>query len=233
MIDPVSVVLQGEVMSFVACVLVLAGSASASPVPADPPFSPEVEALLKKLTAPDAAKRREAIHELRMLARRVDMFGGKRERRGDEFAPKVKGLVPHLVRAAKDEDELNRRSLLWALADTLDPAAAVAIRERLKDKSESVRFAAACLLTEFKDASGLDEMKKALARIREKPSSAGPFDTELLLASFERITGKSFGPIPPNPFILSNTKAIQESERRNAELLDAWAAWWDWKPPAK
>jgi hypothetical protein len=225
------VVPRGEVMSFVACVLVLA---SAAPVPADPPFSPEVEALLKKLNEPDAEKRREAINELRMLARRVSVSGGRRERRGEEVAPKVKGLVPHLARAAaSDEDEWNRKFALYALADTLDPAAVVAIRERLKDKAESVRFLAACLLTEFKDAAGLDEMKKGLSRLRARPDAVSSFDTELLLASFERITGKSFGPIPPNPLILSDLKAIAASEKQYAELLDAWAAWWDWKPPAK
>jgi hypothetical protein len=217
----------------VGCVLVLVGTATAAPVPADPPFSPEVEAILKKLNDPDAAKRREAIFELRMLARRVDVTGGKRERRGDEFAPKVKGLVPHLVRAAGDEDELNRMTALHALADTLDPAAVAAIRERLKDKSESVRFLAACFLTEYKDASGLDELKKALVRFRGNPRAPGPFDVERLLASLERITGKSFGPIPPNPFISSDTRVIEASTKQYAELLDTWAAWWDWKPPAK
>ena len=218
-------------MSFVACVLVFA---AAAPVPADPPFSPEVEALLKKLNDPDAAMRRKAISDLRTLARRANIVGGQRERRGEEFAPKVKGLVPHLARAAGDEDEWNRKFALHALADTLDPAAVVAIRGRLKDESESVRFAAACLLTEFKDASGLDELKKALPRLRAMPDSAtGPFDTEMLLASLERITGKSFGPIPPNPLISSDTRVIEASTKRYAELLDAWAAWWEWKPPAK
>ena len=220
-------------MSFAACVLVLVGAATAAPVPADPPFSPEVEALLKKLNDPDAEKRRGAIGDLRMLARRVDAFGGKRERRGEEFAPKVKGLVPHLVRAASDEDESNRGLALHALADTLDPAAVAAIRERLKDRSESVRFLAACFLTEYKDASGLDELKKAIGRFRGNPRAAGSFDVERLLASMERITGKSFGPIPPNPFLSSDSRVAEASTKRYAELLDAWAAWWDWKPPAK
>jgi hypothetical protein len=220
-------------VALVGCVLVLVGTATAAPVPADPPFTPEVEALLKKLNDPDAEKRRGAISDLRMLARRVDVFGGKRERRGDEFAPKVKGLVPHLVRAAGDEDEVNRGLALHALADTLDPAAVVAIRERLKDKSETVRFLAACMLTEYKDAAGLDELKKALGRFRGDPRAAGPFDVERLLASLERITGKSFGPIPPNPFLASDSRVAEASTKQYAELLDAWAAWWDWKPPKK
>ena len=93
-----------------------------------------------------------------------------------------------------------------------------------------VRFTAACLLTEFKDASGLDEMKKALARFRGKPESAGPFDVEKLLASFERITGKSFGEIPANPSLSSDSGVVAASEKRYRELLDTWAAWWAWEP---
>jgi hypothetical protein len=108
--------------------------------------------------------------------------------------------------------------------------AVAAIRERLKDKSEAVRFHAACFLTEFKDASGLDEMKKALGRFRADPKAAGPFDVERLLASFERVTGKSFGEIPANPSISSDSRVAAASEKRYRELLDTWASWWDWKP---
>ncbi len=111
-----------------------------APVPADPPFSEEVQILLKKLTEPTAEPRLEAIHQLRMLARCADISGGKRVRRGAEFAPKVKGLVPYLIRAAGDETETNRIVALFALADTLDPTAAAAIRERLKDKSSPSGF---------------------------------------------------------------------------------------------
>lgn len=199
-----------------------------APVPADPPFPEEVQALVKQLGDADAKTRNEAATKLRLLARSVDRSGGRRIQNGGEFEPKVKGLVPYLIRAAGDEDELNRAGVLYALADTLDPAAVAAIRERLKDKSEAVRLTAACLLTEFKDASGLDEMKKALDRFRAKKAE-GPFETEMLLASLERITGKSFGPIPPNPFITSDSN-VAASERRYAELLDTWAAWWNRKP---
>ena len=62
---------------------------------------------------------------------------------------------------------------------------------------------------------------------------ARQFDVERLLASFERITGKGFGPIPPNPIISSDTRVIAASEARYRELLDTWAAWWDWQPPAR
>jgi hypothetical protein len=204
--------------------------ALAAPLPTiNPPLPEDALALIKQLDDPESEVRLEAIRKLRLLARRVDRVGGQREQRGEEFEPKVKGLVPHLIRAAKDEDETNRWSTLYALADTLDPAAIAIIRDSLKDKSERVRFTAACLLTEFKDASGLDELKKALARFGGKPRN-GVFDTERLLASLERITGKSFGPIPADPFLLSDLKLQAASEKRYVELLDIWTVWWDWKP---
>jgi hypothetical protein len=202
----------------------------ASPVPPDAAFPPDVQALIRRLDDPAAEARQQAIHQLRLKARRVDMSGGQRVRHGGPFEPQVPGLVPYLVKAAGDETEGNRVTALIALADTLDPAAVTAIRGRLKDKSQLVRFHAACLLTEFKDASGLDEMRAALARFRADPKAAGPFDVERLLASFERVTGKGFGPIPANPFLASDTRVIQASEARYRELLDTWAAWWDWRP---
>jgi HEAT repeat protein len=160
----------------------------------------------------------------------VDVSGGQRVRRGVEFAPEVSGLVPHLVKAAADKVEANRLLALHALADTLDPAAVTALRGALKDDSDMVRLNAACLLTEFQDAAGLDEMKRALARFGEKPDLARAFEVERLLASFQRITGKSFGKIPMNPLLLSDTRTIAATEKRYRELLDAWAQWWAWEP---
>jgi hypothetical protein len=53
----------------------------------------------------------------------------------------LRGLVPVLARAAAaDKAEVNR---VAALADTLEPAAAAAIRDRLKDESQKVRLEAA------------------------------------------------------------------------------------------
>lgn len=206
---------------------------AAAPTPPDPPLPAEVRALIDRLNEPSAEARSAAITELRLLARRVDASGAKRVRHGEPAEPKVKGLVPYLIRASKDEAEWNRILALHALADTLDPAATDAIRNALKDKSALVRLNAACLLTEFQDAAGLPEMKAALARIRKNQEDAGPFGAEQLLASFERITGKSFGEIPMNPILLSNTRAIAATEERYKELLDAWAEWWEWQPGKK
>ena len=192
------------------------------------------------LDDPDAQVRLAAIFSLRMMARRVDRSGGQRTQRGGEFAPKVDGLVPYLVKAANDPVEQNRVTALFALADTLDPAAIAEIRHRLTDESQEVRFQAACFLTEFQDASGLGELKKKLEQLR---SSRGPSATadgnysrmtaaERLLASFERLTGKSFGPVPMDPMLSSDSHVAEASARRYEELLDAWAAWWAWEPGA-
>jgi RNA polymerase sigma factor (sigma-70 family) len=198
----------------------------------DPKGDEELVArLVKSLDDPDDAVRGRAIHELRLLARRADITGARRTRRGSEFEAKVKGLVPVLIRAAADKADTNRVAALYALADTLDPEAVAAIRARVKDDNEAVRFNAACLLTEFQDASGLPELKKALKRLREQPGRTDSFDTERLLASFERITGKSFGEIPMNPLITSDSRAAAAATQRYRELLDTWAAWWDWMPP--
>lgn len=208
----------------------LVAFALSAPIPVDPSLPEEAKVLVEQLNQPTAKTRLEAIHKLRLLARRAEIRGGQRTRRGEEFSPKVPGLVPYLIRAVNDEAEPNRIGVLYALADTLDPAAVPAIRERLKDKSESVRFTAACLLTEFKDASGLDELKAALPRLRANKQANGPFQVELLLASFQRITGKRFGEIPMNWLLLSDSRKAAESEARSRELLDTWATWWDWKP---
>src|SRR5688500_5273278 len=115
-------------MTTVAClslllVLHLAGEAAqnASEPPGEP-VAGTVAKLVKSLDDADEAVRREAIHELRLLARRVEITGGTRTRRGGEFEPKVKGLVPVLIRAATDKAEANRVFALYALADTLEPA---------------------------------------------------------------------------------------------------------------
>lgn len=208
----------------------IAALAISVPTPAEPPLPEEVQALIKQLGHPVADKRLEAIRQLCEMARRVDRVCFRRCDYNDLYAPKVKGLVPHLIRAVDDEDETNRVSALFALADASDPAGVAVIRERLKDKNERVRFNAACLLTEFKDASGLDEMKKALVRFRGKPKEVRPWEAERLLDAFERITGKNLGKLPVNPQAAPNGEVAAASEKRYVELYDVWTAWWDWMP---
>jgi len=181
--------------------------------------------------------RSSAVHGLRMMGRRTDRRGGKRVRRGPDFEPKVRGLVPYMITAANDKAERVRLSALYALADSRDPAAVAELRNRLKDRSEKVRLYAACFLTEYQDAAGLSEMRKALDRLKktEITKKTGPEDQDIyygrierLLASFERITGKSFGEIPLNPTLSSYWPP--PGKKRYAELLDIWHAWWTWEP---
>jgi HEAT repeat protein len=165
------------------------------------------------------------------MARRTERIGGKRIQRKPDFAPKVEDLVPHLISAASDKVESNRIAALYALADTREPLAVSELR--LKDPSEKVRLYAACFLTEYQDAAGLPEMRDALARLRRtRPADVLSYYWQAgkLLASFERITGKSFGQIPRNPYLCS----VDHGEtKRYKALLDTWAEWWAWEPKAK
>ena len=188
------------------------------------------DALMEELVRCDAAL------GLRNLSRRVERGGGKRVQSGSVHEPKVPGLVPWLIEAANDPSERVRTFALYGLADSLDPAAVADLKKHLKGSSQTVRFYAACFLTEFQDASGLSEMREALARLRKAGEMRREnmleywHQAEMLLASFERITGKSFGEIPLNPTLSSVAGA---GVREYHELMDTWAAWWDWRPEPK
>lgn len=199
-----------------------------------------VALLCELLTDHDEKIRREAIHGLHGMARRTERIGGKRIQRKPDFAPKVGGLVPYLISAASDKVEDNRIVALYALADTRDPLAVSELRKKLKDPSVLVRSLAACFLTEYQDATGLPEMRNALDRLGSinLPLALDMLyynEAERLLASFERIIGKSFGRIPPNPNLCSDTRQIQKQniKKRYNTLLDTWAEWWAWEPKAE
>lgn len=200
-----------------------------SPPPAK---ADQVAELTRQLDDGDAKVRNKAITQLRMLSRRVDRPGAKRRQLGEMTDPKMPGLVSLLVKAAGDKSELNREAALLGLADTRDAQAVAALREALKDKSQEVRLMAACLLTEFQDAAGLEELKAATRRYRDQPKSAGYFEIEMLLASLERITGKSFGEIPMSQMLFSDGRAAGSARKREQHLLNSWIAWWDWVPPS-
>lgn len=199
---------------------------------ADQIHTKEAAVLLRDLLKDgDAKVRGKAIHGLRTMARRTDRSGGKRVQRGEEFAPKVEGLVPWLVEAADDKAEQNRVGALYALANARDPAAVAELRRRLQDPSDRVRLYAACFLTEFQDASGLPEIRTALQRLcKQKPQSNLHWEAEILLASLERITGKSFGEIPMLPELCSDSRKSAEYVQRYGELLRTWVQWWAWEP---
>jgi hypothetical protein len=78
-------------------------------------------------------------------------------------------------------------------------------------------------------------MRDALVRLRRtRPADILDYycQAETLLASFERITGKSFGRIPLNPYMCSDGRRIPDIEKRYKALLDTWAEWWAWEPKA-
>ena len=180
--------------------------------------------------------RSSAVHGLRRMSTCTDRSGGMRIQRKPDFVPEVPGLVPYLISAANDQAERVRVSALYALADSRNPAAVAELRNRLGDKSENVRLYAACFLTEYQDASGLPEMRTALLRFRKgdlepKVAFEQCLQVEMLLASLERITGKSFGEIPFNPMLSSSSRG--EEAKRYAELLGVWEAWWNWQPEPK
>lgn len=197
-----------------------------------------VALLCELLTDHDEKIRLIAIRGLHGKASRTDRSGAKRIQRGPDFAPKVAGLVPYLISAANDKVETNRIAALYALADTRDPLAVSSLRNKLKDPSERVRSLAACFLTEYQDATGLPEMRNALDRLRSINPQHLALDisyyqeAERLLSSFERIIGKSFGRIPLNPTLCSDTRQIQKQniKKRYNTLLDTWAEWWAWEP---
>lgn len=164
---------------------------------------------------------------LRRMASRTTRSGGQRVQMGPDHEPMVQGIVPLLIFAASDKSEDVRLSALYGLADSRDPAAVAELRRCLKDPSWKVRLFAACFLTEYEDASGLAEMCKAASQ----PPETGPTDfasyvnVELVLASFERITGKSFGKIPMNPLISSDIDRAANASKRYTELLHEWEVW--------
>jgi HEAT repeat protein len=181
--------------------------------------------LIEWLKDPAEEVRSQAVRGMRLMARRVDRAGGARIQQGPEQQPKVEGLVPSLIVAANDASEKVRMSALYALADARDDKATQEIRNHLKDTSLNVRFKAACFLTEFQDGSGLPELCLALERLRTTDSdkeSSYYFDAETLLASLERVTGKTFGKIGLNPISLSNADDALIQKGQFKKLLDSW-----------
>jgi len=76
-------------------------------------------------------------------------------------------------------------------------------------------------------------MRKALSGLKGKnPKDAIDYywQVEMLLASFERITGKSLGKIPLNPLLSSSSDGAEAAKKQYKELVDAWEAWWKQRP---
>ncbi len=169
--------------------------------------------------------RQTAVRGLGRMAKRTDRTSHQRIPRRPEFSAKVPGLVPYLISATDDKAVRVRLTALIGLADCRDPRAVPALRACLKDTNTEVRRYAACYLTEYHDATGLPEMRAALSRLKDARIGTEHYALEMLFASFERITGKSFGEIPTLDCVWEASEI-----RRYRELHDAWAAWWDWQP---
>jgi hypothetical protein len=171
-----------------------------------------------------------AVLGIRKMAARVHLSGPKREVFAPESEPQVQGLVPYLISAANDEAESVRISALLGLADTRDPLAQAELKNRLKDPSPAVQFNAACLLTEFKDNSGLPELRRSVAYALERWPKPDGIQVEMLLASLERITGKSFGEIPNSLTGDIDFRTGQSTATlKYKELLLKWQAWFNEK----
>ncbi len=182
--------------------------------------------LTEWLKDPSENVRWQAVHGLRLLARRTDRIGGQRTVRGPDQPPKVAGLVPALITAANDSSDKVRVNAMYALADTRDPQATAELKKHLRDPSAEVRLRAACLLTEFQDAAGLPELIGALERLKTaKPETDVPryFEAEMLLASLERITRRTEGEIPMNPDLSSDTREAEALRARYETLIRAWS----------
>ena len=81
------------------------------------------------------------------------------------------------------------------------------------------RPAAAC-----RDRDGAARLARAPGGVRT------PFDLDRVVSAFERVTGKSFGELPMNPMLSSDSRVIERDTARRIEILNTWAQWWDWTP---
>jgi len=182
--------------------------------------------LTEWLKDPAEDVRWQAVHGLRLMARRTDRVGGKRTVQRSDHPAKVEGLAPALISAANDPSEKVRVNAMYALADARDPQATQELRKHLRDPSREVRLHAACFLTEFQDTSGLPELSQALGRLQTSdPEQDIRYysEAEMLSASLERITGKTWGEIPMNPGLSSNTQEIEALRDRYRKLVAAWS----------
>jgi hypothetical protein len=182
---------------------------------------------------PNEDLRSQALFGLRMLASRIDPSGRRGTQPEPAHPPKVDGLVPVLISAAKDASPQIRGSALYALADTRDPQAIAELRLMLQDAGQDIRLTAACLLTEVRDCSGVSEMKEALHRLAQQGATQDPrfyLDAENLILGFERVTGKSFGEVPLHPALYSDAAKGRAASERYHQLLNTWVQWWNWTP---
>ena len=114
-----------------------------------------------------------------------------------------------------------------------DFSAVMGYRKKLESGNEEERTDAACKLAEYGDASGLAELKKRLGSYgggKDRRSYGECEEVSQLISALERVTGKSFGELPPHGVI--NMEIAEKAARGYEWLVKAWLEWWEWKPQA-
>jgi hypothetical protein len=107
-------------------------------------------------------------------------------------------------------------------SDPLVVSAVGMLQGRLKDDASSqVRFEAACALAEFYDFSGKEELKKAIPAMH---NMVGPA-LGRAVSAIEKISGKTFGPVPLDPWFSGDQTAIPALREQRQALLDKLAEW--------
>jgi hypothetical protein len=171
----------------------------------------------------------------------------------DEFrTPAIEGLTGGIMRHERDDDsnqifsalikqaslekiEGSRSRICMVMpylaskvapgARKTDPLAVSAVsmlQGRLKDdESSQVRFEAACALAEFDNFSGKEELKNAIPAMH---SFAGPA-LGRAVSAIEKISGKTFGPVPLDPILVSDTSTIPTLLDQRQALLNKLAKW--------
>lgn len=185
--------------------------------------------LAELLDDDDVLIRRTAIQGLHRMTRRTDHFGPQRQVRQRNLHPAVTGLFPELVKAAQDKDKWVRMTAIHAIADSRNPAAVSALRERLKDAAPEVQFRAACLLAEFGDDAGLEVIGRRLQQLKADGNrdAVGYYpDAAMLAAALMRLSGQDFGKIPMNPHLCSDTREIPRLKLQYDDLIQACSKWW-------
>ena len=106
--------------------------------------------------------------------------------------------------------------------DPLAVSKASMLQGRLKeDESSQVRFEAACALAEFHDFSGKEELKKAIPAM----ASFAGLALGRTVSAIEKISGKTFGPVPLDPWLSGDARAIPALRDQRQALLDRLAKW--------
>jgi hypothetical protein len=192
----------------------------AMPVP-----GPETADYVRMLSDPDPQVRRDGLQGIRRQTSRFVRSGLRKVPEHLPRTPIPRNLIPLLVSAAKEDPEYSVRSLaLFALADTRDPEGQAVLRDCLDDADPRIRVTAACLLTEFGDDSGLDELGRAVARhVGGEPLDL--FQAEHVLVALCRITGRDVDSVPMNPLLRSTIINEEDRSRTYAGLLEEWARW--------